>query len=283
MDVAQHHLLEAFRKGTDDVQQVVIHNISARSKIETRLGGDARRLDDGGDVFEPPVPVRLDWNMALEVAGGDVAFDAAELLRIVQEFLDDEFRRRYGSGETYRYGYLAFDLVEMETAAGGEEGARMDIRFAGEAVFDGHPSPGAVYVDRVLSDMFREGEGPKGRFNAKLQWGSDPVLRSVRRSWRVDDAAAMAQNSEAAGWNSDTILTLFCCSCTTLNRGWTGDTATPTTRTRRGSIPSPRGSSCRPRWRSGRGGRPRGAIRTKVPTPWRSRHRACPAASARRA
>ena len=50
MDVAQHHLLEAFRKGTDDVQQIVIHNISARSKIETRLGGDARRLDDGGDA-----------------------------------------------------------------------------------------------------------------------------------------------------------------------------------------------------------------------------------------
>ena len=167
----------------------------------------ALREDSTGDasavfayVFEPPVPVRLDWNMALEVAGGDVAFDADELLRIVREFLDDEFRRRYGSGETYRYGYLAFDIVEMETAAGGEDGARMDLRSAGEAVFDGHLSPGAVYVDRVLSNMFREGGG-KGRFNAKLQWGSDPLLRSVRRSWRVDDAAAMAEGEEGAGWN----------------------------------------------------------------------------------
>ena len=42
MDVAQHHLLEAFWKRTDDVREVVLHNISARYKIEMRLGGGAR-------------------------------------------------------------------------------------------------------------------------------------------------------------------------------------------------------------------------------------------------
>ena len=99
------------------------------------------------------------------------------------------------------------DIANLNVNGGG---VQIEVRLEGFALFDGHPSPTKDYVDGALSNMFRNGEEPKKRFNIDLKWCADPVLSSVWKLWRSDDSDILAVEAVTPhSWNLDMFVVLL--------------------------------------------------------------------------